>query len=104
MGVLPTDAVQFAKTLLNRDKTSISMREVGKLSFVASVCPSASASVEVSSALMKKAKARLRPMRQFRCRSYMVLRDTPTHQSIGRWQYHHCSPRVAPQHSLRCVS
>merc|ERR1712071_270524 len=56
MGVLPTDAVQFAKTLLNRDKTRISMREVGKLSFVASVCPSASASMEVAFAL-RKAKA-----------------------------------------------
>lgn len=53
---LPTDATQFAKTLLNRDKTRISMSEVAQLRFVAPVCPSASTSLKVSSAL-RKAKA-----------------------------------------------
>lgn len=55
--VLPLEAIEFAKTLLNRDKKRISMHEVAKLSFVApAACPSASASLEVTSAL-KMAKA-----------------------------------------------
>lgn len=54
---LPLDAIEFAKTLLNRDKTRISMLEAAKLSFVApAACPSASASMEMMSAL-KMARA-----------------------------------------------
>jgi len=54
---LPEDAITFAKTLLIRDRTRISMDEVTRLSFVVPVaCPAASASLEVTSAL-KMARA-----------------------------------------------
>lgn len=69
---LPTDAVEFAKTLLNRDKARISMCEVGQLSFVAPLCPSASGSLKVSSAL-KQAKALTKEFQE--CRDPTVQRS-----------------------------
>jgi len=61
---LPMDAIEFAKTLLNRNPARISMHEVPKLRFVVpDACPSASASKEVTSAL-KMAKALTQEFKQ----------------------------------------
>jgi len=53
---LPEDAVNFAKTLLVRDKTRVSMHEVVKLPFVTPApCPTQSTSQEVTSLKMARA-------------------------------------------------